>query len=132
MTSRESDHDARLQSERHDVFEVLQVTRDTALEAIVGADLVEVASHQVSSTHRHNDAETVLYVLDGYCDVLLEPDREAVAIRAGERVVIAKGVYHAIRTADSPLRFLSVQSPPILDRSTGHLDLEPLPTTDTL
>ena len=40
-------------------------------------------------------------------------------------LVIGKGVFHGFETGDSELRFLSVQSPPILDERTGRLDLEP-------
>ena len=46
-------------------------------------------------------------------------------VQAGDRVLIGRGVYHGFETAASPLRFLSVQSPPILDESTGQIDLEP-------
>jgi hypothetical protein len=46
-------------------------------------------------------------------------------VQAGGRILIGKGVYHGFATAASSLRFLSVQSPPILDEATGQLDLEP-------
>lgn len=119
-------HDAGLEVERHDVFLVTQVTRDTPLESVVGADLVEVEPHQESSMHRHNSAETVLYFTAGSGEVLLNEAHDVVPVAAGERLHIGKGVFHAVRTHDSTLHFLSVQSPPILDKHAGTRDLEPL------
>ena len=118
--------DADLEVELHDVFHVMQVTRDTPLESIVAADLVDVEPGQESSMHRHNHAETVLYFLAGSGEVLLTEDYEVVAVTAGDRVAFGKGVFHAVRTGAEPLRFLSVQSPPILDKAAGTRDLEPL------
>lgn len=120
--------DGNLPVERQDVFDVLQVTRSTSLESLVGADLVEVAEGQVSSIHRHNRAETVLYFLSGTARVVLGDD--VVQVRSGDRVRIGQGVYHGVRTPDGPCSFLSVQVPPILDKATGILDLEPLEAAD--
>lgn len=118
--------DSDLEVELHDVFWVKQITRDTALSSIVAADIVDVEPQQESSMHRHNNAETVLYFIDGRGEVLLTADYDAVAVEAGDRLHIGKGVFHAVRTADSSLRFLSVQSPPILDVVAGTRDLEPI------
>jgi quercetin dioxygenase-like cupin family protein len=120
-------HDSGLRAELHDgVFHVTQVTRDTPLESIVGADLVTIDAHQESSMHRHNHAETVLYFTAGAGEVLLTENRDVVEVVAGDRLLVGKGVYHSLRTRDAALSFLSVQSPPILDKSTGFRDLEPL------
>ena len=116
--------------ERQDVFTVTQLTRGTPLESIVGADLVDLAPHQESSMHRHNHAETVLFFTAGRGEVLLAADRstpiEVVAVRVGSRLLVGKGEFHAVRTGDEALQFISVQSPPILDKSTGVRDLEEL------
>jgi len=119
--------DSNLEVELHDVFQVRQVTRDTPLAETVAADLVAVDAGRESSMHRHNEAETVLYFLEGRGEVLLTEAYESVVVEAGDRLRIGKGVFHAVRTGDSPLRFLSVQSPPILDVVAGTRDLEPLP-----
>ena len=113
-------------AELHGVFQVRQVTRGTALESLVGADLVRVEPAQTSSTHRHNRAETVLFFTAGSGEVLLHAHREVVAVTTGDRVVIPAGTFHAVRTSIEAVEFMSVQSPPILDLSTGVLDLEPL------
>ena len=115
----------RPDSEQNDVFHVTQVTRGTGLEELFAADLVRVEPGQTSHIHRHNQAETVLFILGG-SGVVHVGDSE-VAVREGDRLLIGKGVYHRVRTAGEPLRFLSVQSPPILDKARGILDLEPLP-----
>lgn len=115
--------DASLPHERYDVFDVMQITRGTPLEAVVAADLVTVAPDQASEIHRHNDAETVLLILDGSGTVLV--GESSVDVSKGARVLIGKGVFHGVRTGRESLTFLSVQSPPILDKTAGTLDLEP-------
>lgn len=121
MTTPTRDRD--LDTELHDIFHVTQLTRDTELESRVGVDHVTVAPGQTSQIHRHNRAETVLYIVEGAGTVVIEDVDHAVT--AGDRVRIRPGEFHGIRTGRESLTFISVQSPPILDQSTGTLDLEP-------
>jgi quercetin dioxygenase-like cupin family protein len=114
----------QLETELHDVFQVRQVTRETSLEHLVGADVVTLDEHMTSQIHRHNRSDTVLYILEGSGTIVIDAVEHQVG--TGERVHIAPGAFHGVRTGDSTLKFLSVQSPPILDRSTGVLDLEVL------
>lgn len=116
--------DHELDVELHDVFHVMQLTRGTELEADVAADLVAVDQGRTSQIHRHNLAETVLYFLEGSAVVRVGDDDLPVV--AGDRVLIGKAVYHGVRTPESACRFLSVQTPPILKKTTGFRDLEPL------
>lgn len=120
--------DRDLVVERHDVFDVMQLTRDTALASEVGVDLVEVEPGRESSMHRHNNAETVLYFTAGSAEVLLGSERDVYPVVAGERLRIGVGVFHAVRTLESAVSFVSVQSPPILDIVAGTRDLEPIET----
>jgi mannose-6-phosphate isomerase-like protein (cupin superfamily) len=112
-----------LPRENYDVFEVTQITRGTPLESVVAADLVSIAPGRASEVHRHNGAETVLLILDGSGTVLV--GNTSLSVTKGARVLIGKGVFHGVRTEGEPLTFLSVQSPPILDKAHGTLDLEP-------
>lgn len=115
--------DTDLPRERFDVFEVTQITRGTPLESVVAADLVSIAPGQASEVHRHNEAETVLLILDGSGTVLV--GESSLNVSKGARILIGKGVFHGVRTGGESLTFLSVQSPPILDKARGTLDLEP-------
>ena len=90
----------------------------------IPADVVGVEPHSVSQIHRHNLAETVLFILGGAGTVLV--GEHDLPVREGDRVLIPKGTYHGVRTGAEALRFLSVQSPPILNRARNTLDLEPL------
>lgn len=119
-TSRVKDSD--LPHEHVDVFDVVQVAAGTPLESALAADVVVVAAGSTSGTHRHNRAETVLFMLGGSGAVVV--DGEPVPVVTGDRVLVGAGVFHGITTTDEALTFLSVQSPPILD-AEGHLDLEP-------
>ena len=112
-------------SEEFGVFEVRQLTRGTALESITAADWVTIGSGKTSEIHRHNHAETVLWIVSGSGTVVV--DGSDYPVEAGARIAIGKGVYHGVRTQGEALTFLSVQSPPILDKEEGTLDLEPLP-----
>ena len=116
--------DADLEVELHDVFHVTQLTRGTALETEVGADHVVLEPHRTSKIHRHNLAETVLYVLDGTGVVVVGGTDPAVM--AGARIRIRPGQVPGVRAGGTWLTFLSVQTPPILDEATGRFDLEPL------
>src|SRR5262249_16334073 len=113
-----------LPREHFDVFEVTQVTRGTPLESVVAADLVSIAPSRRWEVDGHNEAETVLLILDGSGTVLV--GESSLRVSKGARVLISKGVFHGIRTEAESLTFLSVQSPPILDLAQGTMDLEPL------
>lgn len=124
--------DSNLPVELHDgVFNVLQVTRATNLEHRVGADLVTVYPGSQSHSHRHNKAETVLFITGGSGEILLNETGDPVPVSKGDRIIIRAGQYHAVKTLEDTLEFLSVQSPPILDASTGQLDLEWLISLDS-
>lgn len=109
--------------ERFGVFDVQQLTRGTRLESTVAADLVTIGPHSTSEVHRHNRAETVIYILRGRGMALVGDAWHEV--QAGDRVLIGAGVFHGFATDEHAIDFISVQSPPILDESTGQLDLEP-------
>jgi mannose-6-phosphate isomerase-like protein (cupin superfamily) len=113
-----------LPEEQFGVFGVTQVTRGTALEQFVAVDLVRVEPGRTSEVHRHNQAETVLLILDGAGFVRVGD--AVLAVTRGDRLTIGKGVFHGVRTEAEPLAFLSVQSPPILVKGEDRLDLEPL------
>ncbi len=115
--------DSDLPHEHVDVFDVVQVTHGTPLQSSVAADIVVVQPGGTSGIHRHNDAETVLYMLDGAGAIVV--DGADVPVVAGDRVLVGKAVFHGVKTEDQALTFLSVQSPPILDQASGHMDLEP-------
>lgn len=123
--TKDTPRDRDLESELHDVFRVTQLTRGTELESLVGVDHVTLEPGQASQTHRHNRAETVLYIVAGAGTVVIEDADHDVT--TGDRIRIRPGEFHGVRTGDDPLTFISVQSPPILDQSTGTLDLEPRP-----
>ena len=117
--------DSNLDVELHDVFNVTQVTRDSPIEAKVGADLVSMDPGKASRTHRHNFSETVLYFIGGEATVFIEGVGHR--IRGGSRILIRAGEYHSVSTGEEGgCEFLSVQTPPILNKTTGFRDLEEL------
>lgn len=115
--------DNDVEVELHDVFYVRQITRDTPIETDVGADLVTMEPGQASETHRHNFSETVLYFTEGKAIVYVNDVPHEVV--AGDRLLIRKAEFHSVSTFDDKgCAFLSVQTPPILTKSTGFRDLE--------
>lgn len=115
--------DTGLEAELHDVFYVTQVTRDTPIEEAVGADLVRMDAGKASQTHRHNFSETVLFFTEGAATVYVND--KPIDVVAGTRVLIGKTEFHSVSTGpESGCAFLSVQTPPILTKSTGFRDLE--------
>lgn len=115
--------ETNLAVELHDVFHVTQVTRDTPIEEAVGADMVHMEPGSASQTHRHNFSETVLFFTEGEATVFVND--QPLAVGKGDRVLIRKTEFHSVSTgAHSGCAFLSVQTPPILTKSTGFRDLE--------
>ena len=110
--------------ELYDVFYVTQLTRGTVLENLVAVDRVLVYPDQCSQTHRHNQAETVLFIEEGSGIITINNEENQVA--CGDRICIPKGAWHSVRTFWSKLVFISIQSPPIHDEATGRHDLEGL------
>ncbi len=114
---------SELEVELHDVFYVTQVTRDTPIEAVVGADMVRMDPGKDSQTHRHNFSETVLFFSSGKATVFVNDVPHSVC--AGDRLLIGKAEFHSVSTPeDSGCEFLSVQTPPILTKASGFRDLE--------
>ena len=115
--------ESTIEIELYDVFNVTQVTRDTPIETVVGADLVSMSPGQSSQTHRHNFSETVLFFTSGNATVFVNDVPHIVA--AGDRILIHKTEFHSVDTPEgSGCEFLSVQTPPIQTNSTGFRDLE--------
>ncbi len=114
----------RVEPETYGEFLVAQITRDTNLEDLLGLDLITVAANTRTEIHRHPHAENVIYVLSGAAVAII--DHVEHEIKSGDRIRIGKGVYHGFRTAAEPLTFVSVQSPPILDKKRNRLDTEVL------
>jgi quercetin dioxygenase-like cupin family protein len=114
----------RVASETFGAFQVTQITPDTDLEDVVGLDLLTIAAETKTEIHRHPHAENVIYILQGTATAIIG----GVAHRAteGDRIRIGKGVSHGFQTANVPLTFVSVQSPPILNRKLNLLDTEVL------
>ena len=111
----------RMPFEHINGFFVGQMTRGTQLEATVGADLIYIPSKTVTEMHTHAHAENVILVLAGKAEISL--GSKVVQIKAGDRIRIEKGTPHGFRTGKSPICFMSVQAPPILNRSTGAFDV---------
>lgn len=103
-------------------FVVGQITRDTRLEATVGADIIFIPPNTTTEIHVHRRAENVLFVLTGSAKVVL--GKNTLRLRAGDRIRIEKGTQHGFKTTRSAICFISVQSPPILNKTTGAFDLE--------
>ncbi len=112
--------------EPYDVFKVMQLTRGTALENHVAADWVSISAHQKSNVHRHNFSETVLFIVSG--TALARVGEKTFQVNEGDQIIIRPTEYHGFTTSEQALVFISIQSPPILNKTTGVLDLEPLQT----
>src|SRR6266478_1556882 len=83
-----------LSGEYYDVFFVTQLTRATALAHIVAVDRVRVEPERHSQTHRHNDAETVLFIESGSGTVVINTIEHFVT--AGDRLCITRGAWHSV------------------------------------
>ena len=112
----------RVESETYGAFRVTQITRGTALEDLLGLDLVTIPAGTTTEVHRHPHAENVVYILSGDATAIIE--HVGYRVVAGDRLRIGKGVYHGFKSAGTPLTFVSVQSPPIVNKKRSLLDTE--------
>ena len=112
-------------TEIHDVFKVVQITPNTSLSSIIGADFIRIEPSQNSEIHRHNYSRTVIIVTYGYAKIILETSE--IDVSKGDRIYIDRGIYHGFITKDSAIEFISIQSPPILDHENGIFDKEVRP-----
>lgn len=111
-----------LPEELYDVFYVTQLTRGTVLEYIVGVDWVRVEPWKYSQKHRHNAAETILFIKEGSGYVIINDEKNLV--KTGDRVRIPIGAWHVVSTFQDGVVFISIQSPSIHNEATGRHDLE--------
>ncbi|HKB02969.1 MAG TPA: cupin domain-containing protein [Gemmataceae bacterium] len=111
-----------VESESFGAFRVTPITRGTALEAVLGLDLVTVPAGVTTEIHRHRHAENVVYILSGAATAII--DHVGYRVVAGDRLTIGKGIFHGFKTSETPLTFVSVQSPPILNAKLNTLDTE--------
>ena len=114
----------RVESETYGAFRVTQITRGTALEDLLGLDLVTIPAGMATEIHRHPHAENVVYILSGDATAII--DHIGYRVVEGDRIRIGKGICHGFKTSETPLTFVSVQSPPILNKKSNILDTEVL------
>lgn len=76
-------------AKRHDVFNATQFAPGTFLEALLGADYIEIDANHRSEVHRHNNSENVILILSGSATLVL--DESEVAVLEGDRVYIGSG-----------------------------------------
>jgi quercetin dioxygenase-like cupin family protein len=72
---------------------------------------IQVGPGRVVPPSRHLVAREVLYVLDGEAEFTVGGVTET--CRAGDFLNVAPGTVHSMRTRDSAVTFLAVQSPPV-------------------
>lgn len=113
-----------LPEELYDVFYVTQMTRGTTLNNI-GVDWVRMEPWKCSKKHRHNIAETVLFIKHGSGFVIVNDVRHLA--KAEDRICIPVGAWHFVTSFQDGLQFISIQYPSIHDEATGRHDLELCP-----
>jgi uncharacterized RmlC-like cupin family protein len=96
----------------------------TALEDLLGLDLVTIPAGTTTEVHRHLHAENVVYILSGDATAII--DHVGYRVVEGDRLRIGKEVDHGSKTSETPLTFVSVQSPPVLNKKLNILDTEVL------
>lgn len=77
----------------------------------VGADYVIIGPNASLAPHRHEIAESFLFIVKGSARVSL--DGELHDVKAGDFIYVPEKVFHGFETRDEPCEFYSIQSPPI-------------------
>jgi len=79
--------------------------------AQVGADYVIIGPGCSLDPHRHEQAESFLFIVKGTARVSL--DGEFHDVKAGDFIYVPEKVFHGFETIDDACEFYSIQSPPI-------------------
>jgi len=114
----------RVESEASGAFRVTQITRGTTLEDLLCLDLVTIPAGMTTEIRRQPYAENVIYILSGDATAII--DHVGYRVVEGDRLRIGMGISHGFKTSKTPLTFVSVQSPPILNKRLLLLDTEVL------
>src|SRR5258708_38670398 len=85
----------RVESETFGAFRVTQITRGTALEDLLGLDLITIPAGTTTEVHRHPHAENVVYILGGDATAII--NHVEYRVGEGDRLSIGKGVYHGFK-----------------------------------
>jgi mannose-6-phosphate isomerase-like protein (cupin superfamily) len=109
-----------LEPETFNVFLVSQLAPGTFIDGLAGLDFVVIPKHSTSEIHRHDFSDNLVYITSGHAEVFLNGERHD--IHPKMRIVIPKTVSHGFRTAAEQLEFISIQVPPILDKSMNVFD----------
>lgn len=98
----------------------LMVEADTA-ERTVSVIHVVVFPGLGHERHNHPESDELLYVLSGEGEQMLD-DRDPFVVRAGQTVVIPKGVWHStVNTGWEPMAILAVYAPAGPERLLAEL-----------
>ena len=76
----------RVESETYGAFRVTQITRGTALEDLLGLDLITIPAGTTTEVHRHPHAENVVYILSGDATAII--DHVGYRVTEGDRITI--------------------------------------------
>jgi len=103
-------------------FHVLQIAPKTFLAQTMGLDYIQIPPNSAAEEHRHINSDNVILILRGTGTIILNGSQHEV--RAGDRVMIPRAVWHGFRTSGESLEFISAQMPPILDKDHNNFDFE--------
>ena len=95
---------------------------DGAHDPAVEVSLVKLVQTQVYPQHVHRASDAVFIIVAG--EGLLLSGATKKLVKAGDRVPIPRGTPHGFELiTEQCLEFISIQSPPIRNKSTGEDDL---------
>lgn len=83
-------------------------------------ELVQLQPNSMYQPHSHTHAAAVVWIISGTGDLLLGGQR--LPYKAHQRFILPNGVPHGFHTQEATF-FLSIQSPPIIDKNTGSIDI---------
>jgi len=109
-----------LEPEIFNVFHVSQLAPGTFIDGLAGLDFVVIPQDSISEIHRHDSSDNLVYITRGHGEIILNGKRYDISPTM--RIVIPKTVSHGFQTHKEQLEFISIQVPPILDKSRNVFD----------
>jgi quercetin dioxygenase-like cupin family protein len=125
----------RVQYNDEEIFDLYQLGTYTAKSSLLATlhtitsevyeyqEQIEIVELQPSTKYRphyHKKSAAIIYIIHGTGRFIL--DKKNIHYHPGQRIEIPAGMLHGFLT-DTRTLFLSIQSPPIIDRGNDSIDL---------
>ena len=105
---------------QQEIFRLFQCGIFSSNDSAECVELVELTAQSHYRLHKHKTSAATIYIIHGEGDLLLAGD--TIRYQPAMKILIPENTWHGFHTHSKTL-FLSIQSPPIIDKVTQQVDI---------